>query len=326
MWIYLFRRILYAIPILIGVNILTFALFFFVNSPEDIANIHLGGKYVTKEAKQDWMHVHGYDLPLFYNSSASGLDQITKTIFFEKSLKLFVFDFGLSDAGSDIGQTIKERYLPSLSLAIPTLLIEIAVNVAIALIMILFLGGYLELMGIVLCVILISISPLFFIIGGQYLFAKILKWVPFSGYIDGWGSMKFLALPILVGLVAGLGAGVRFYRSIFLEESSKDYVRTATAKGLGKITVLFKHILKNALIPILTGVVAILPLLFMGSLLMESFFGIPGLGSYTIDAIHQQDFAIVRSMTFLGTVLYVLGLILTDISYVMVDPRVRLES
>ena len=116
-----------------------------------------------------------------------------------------------------------------------------------------------------------------------------------------------------------------WYRTLFLEEAAKDYVRTAKAKGLSDIEVLFKHVLKNAMIPILTGIVVILPLLFMGSLITESFFGIPGLGSYTIDAISSQDFAIVRSMVFLGSFLYIIGLLLTDISYTLVDPRVRLD-
>jgi len=118
---------------------------------------------------------------------------------------------------------------------------------------------------------------------------------------------------------------VRWYRTLFLEEIGKDYIRTARSKGLTETTVLFKHGLKNTLIPILTGVVVIIPLLFMGSLVMEAFFGIPGLGSYTINAINSQDFNIVRAMVFLGSVLYIVGLILTDICYSWVDPRIRFE-
>jgi peptide/nickel transport system permease protein len=128
---------------------------------------------------------------------------------------------------------------------------------------------------------------------------------------------------VLIGVASGIGGSTRWYRSIFIEEISKDYVRTARAKGIGELRVLFRHVLQNAMIPILTGVVVVIPLLFMGALITESFFGIPGLGSYTIDAINQQDFAIVRAMVFLGSVLYVIGLILTDISYTLVDPRVR---
>lgn len=177
----------------------------------------------------------------------------------------------------------------------------------------------------ILCVVLMSISGLFYIIGGQYLVGKLLHLVPVSGYDLGMESIKFLILPVLIGVVAGIGSSTRWYRTIFIEEIGKDYVRTARAKGMAELTVLFKHVLKNAMIPILTGVVVVLPLLFMGSLITESFFGIPGLGSYTIDAINRQDFAIVRAMVFLGSVLYIIGLILTDISYTLVDPRIRLS-
>ena len=139
-------------------------------------------------------------------------------------------------------------------------------------------------------------------------------------------AMKFLILPVAIGVFSGIGSGGRWYRAIFLEEIGKDYVRTARAKGVSEWRVLFRHVLKNAMIPILTGVVVIIPTLFMGSLIMESFFGVPGLGSYTIEAISHQDFDIVRAMVFLGTVLYVIGLIMTDFSYALVDPRVRVDA
>ena len=149
--------------------------------------------------------------------------------------------------------------------------------------------------------------------------------VPISGYAQGYEAIKFLVLPVIISVIYGIGSGTRWYRSLFLEEIEKDYVKTARSKGLSEFSVLFNHVFKNALIPILTGVVVILPLLFLGSLIVESFFGIPGLGSYTIDAIQSQDFAIVRAMVFMGTILYIFGLILTDISYTLVDPRVRLK-
>jgi peptide/nickel transport system permease protein len=170
-----------------------------------------------------------------------------------------------------------------------------------------------------------SISGLFYIIGGQYLIGKLLNIVPISGYDGGTDALKFLVLPVIIGVVSGIGASTRWYRTIFIEEINKDYVRTARAKGLSEPRVLFRHVLQNAMIPILTGVVVVIPLLFMGSLVAEAFFGIPGLGSYTIDAINSQDFAVVRAMVFLGSVLYIIGLILTDISYTLVDPRVRFE-
>lgn len=323
MWIYFVRRILQVIPILIGVNIITFALFFFVNSPDNIANAHLGGKYVTKEAKDSWKREHGYDLPLFYNSEATGFDKITETIFYQKSAKLFVFDFGISDTGRDIGQAIKQRYLPSLLIAVPSLFLGLALNILVALLLVFFKETYLDVWGVFGCVVLISISAMFYIIFSQYIFAVVLRLVPISGYTDGWYASKFLILPIIVSLIAGLGPGARWYRAIFLEEYHKEYIRTARAKGGSDFRVLFHHVFKNGLIPILTGVVSVLPLLFMGSLLLESFFAVPGLGSYTMDAIHDQNFAIVRVMVFLGTILYILGLLLTDLSYILVDPRIR---
>ena len=166
---------------------------------------------------------------------------------------------------------------------------------------------------------------LFYIIGGQWLVSKVWHLVPISGYSGGLDAAKFLILPVIIGVFGGIGSSTRWYRTIFLEEITRDYVRTARAKGLPERVVLFRHVLRNALIPILTGVVVVIPTLFMGSLLTESFFGVPGLGSYTIDAINAQDFAVVRSMVFIGSVLYIAGLLLTDISYTLADPRVRLQ-
>lgn len=322
---YIVRRLLYAIPILIGVNLLTFYLFFVVNSPDDMARMHLGMKRVTPEAIEKWKASHGYDKPLLLNSEAQSLDKVTDTIFFQKSLKLFVFDFGYSDDGRDISFDIGQRMMPSLAIAIPSLLIGLMINITFALLMAFFRGTYIDLSGVILCVVLMSISAMFYIIGGQYLLAKLFRLVPISGFDNGLDALKFIILPVVIGVVSGIGSGSRWYRTFFLEEAGKDYVRTARAKGLSESLVLFRHILRNALIPIVTGVVALLPLLFMGSLLLESFFAIPGLGSYTIDAINNQDFAIVRVMVFLGSVLYIIGLIMVDITYTIVDPRVRLS-
>ena len=322
---YIIKRFIYAIPILIGVNLLTFTLFFVVNSPEEVARLHLGNKRVTQEQIVQWNEERGYNNPLFYNSAQKGLDVFKETIFYEKSLKLFLFDFGISDSGRDIKYDIKQRMLPSLAIALPSLLVGLFVNITIALFFVFFRSTKVDYVGVILCVALMSISSLFYIIGGQYLISKLLHLVPISGYAQGYEAIKFLVLPVIISVIYGIGSGTRWYRSLFLEEIEKDYVKTAKSKGLSESAVLFNHVFKNALIPILTGVVVILPLLFLGSLIVESFFGIPGLGSYTIDAIQSQDFAIVRAMVFLGTILYIIGLILTDISYTFVDPRVRLK-
>jgi peptide/nickel transport system permease protein len=325
MFAYIARRIAYALPILIGINLLTFALFFVVNSPDDMARMHLGMKRVTPEAIEKWKAEHGYDKPVLYNAAAGGIDRLTDTIFFEKSVRLFAFDFGHADDGRDISHDIRQRMWPSLAIAVPVLLVGLLVNITFAMLMAFFRGTYLDVSGVVLCVMLMSISALFYIIGGQFLLGKLFRLVPISGYEGGIDAFKFLVLPVVIGAVSGIGSGSRWYRTFFLEESGKDFVRTARAKGLKEARVLFVHILRNALVPIVTGIVVVLPLLFMGSLLLESFFAVPGLGSYTIDAINMQDFAIVRAMVFLGSVLYIIGLLLTDIAYTIVDPRVRLS-
>jgi peptide/nickel transport system permease protein len=322
---YIIRRMLYALPVLLGVNLITFALFFVVNSPDDVARMHLGAKRVTAEAVENWKVEHGYDQPLLYNADAQGMERFTETIFFDKSVRLFVFEFGSSDSGRDIGADIGERMWPSLAIALPQFLLGLLVYVSFALLLVFFRGTYLDVSGVILCVVLMSISSLFYIIGGQYAFSKLMHLFPISGYEPGIQAWRFVVLPVLIGLIGGLGVSGRIYRTFFLEEIGKDYVRTGRSKGISELRVLFVHVLRNTLIPILTGVVVVIPTLFMGSLIMESFFGIPGLGSYTIDAIQNQDFAIVRSMVFLGSVLYILGLLLTDISYTLVDPRVRLS-
>ena len=322
---YILRRLLYAIPILIGVNLITFALFFVVNTPDDMARMQLGVKRVTPEAIEKWKSERGYDKSLFWNSAASASASVTDTIFFQKSARMFAGDFGRAEDGRDIAGEIVSRMGPSLAIALPTFVLGLFVTVSFALLLAFFRATTLDFWGVVLCVAMMSISGLFYIIGGQFLISKIFRLVPISGYGGGLDAFKFLILPVLIGVISGIGSSTRWYRTIFLEEISKDYVRTARAKGLSETAVLFGHVLRNAMIPILTGVVVVIPLLFMGSLLTESFFGIPGLGSYTIDAINAQDFAVVRAMVFIGSVLYIIGLILTDISYTLVDPRIRFE-
>lgn len=322
---YLLRRLLLAIPTLIGVNLLLFTLFFVISSPDDMARAQLGAKRVTAEAIQRWKADRGYDKPLFWNAAASGTMRLTDTIFVQKSARMFLLDFGKSDVGRDINHELRTRMWPSLAIALPVFLIGLFLAVSLALMLAFFRATWIDTSGVVICVILMSISSLFYIIAGQYVVARVWNMVPISGFGDGIDAARFLVLPVAVGVIAGLGGNVRWYRAIFLEEIGKDYVRTARAKGVSELAVLFRHVLKNAMIPILTGTVVVIPSLFLGSLITESFFGIPGLGTFTIDAILMQDFAIVRSMVFIGSILYILGLILTDLSYTLVDPRVRLQ-
>lgn len=322
---YIIRRILYAFPILIGINVITFLLFFVVNTPDDMARMHLGQKHVTKQAIQNWKHQHGYDKPVIWNSTADGVNRLTDTIFYQKSLRLFLFDFGRSDSGRDIGYDISQRMWPSLLISLPTFFIGLLAYISFALFLCFFRSSHIDTWGVFFCVVLMSVSGLFYIIGGQFVFAKLLHLVPVSGYDGGANAVKFAVLPVLLGVLSNIGSSTRWYRTIFAEEMGKEYVRASRARGLPEWLVLYCHVLRNGLIPILTGVVVVLPFLFMGALVTESFFSIPGLGSYTIDAIASQDFSIVRAMVFLGAVLYIAGLLLTDLSYTLADPRIRLQ-
>ena len=211
----------------------------------------------------------GDDKPLLWDAQKEGVQKLTKTIFFERSMPLFVFEFGSSDTGRDIGYELKKRVGPSVALAIPTFLLGIFVVVVFSLTLVFFRSTYLEFWGVAFAVFLLSISGLFYIIVGQFFFSKLLKLVPISGFAGGVDMFVFLALPVVIGIVSRLGGEALFYRTMFLEEIGKDYVRTARSKGLSETAVLFRHVLRNALLPILTSTVAVLPLLFLGALIME---------------------------------------------------------
>ncbi len=323
---YMIRRLGYGVLILIGVNLFTFFLFFSVNTPDDMARLNIGGKRVTQEQIEKWKVERGYDKPLYWNEAEAGSQKLTKTILWERSVSLMMLDFGRSDARQavNIGHEIKTRMGVSLQLAVPLFVLQVIVSTAFALLLVFFRNSRIDFWGVVLCVLMLSISSLFYIIVGQYFFSRVLKLVPINGYAAGLDAIKFLALPIALSLLSRLGGEARLYRAMFLEEVGKDYVRTARAKGLSEQIVLFRHVLRNALIPIITSAGAYLPYVFLGSLVFESFFGIPGLGAFVIEAISGQDFAIVRTMVFLGAVLYIATNIVIDIAYTFVDPRVRL--
>ncbi len=323
---YLLRRIAYGALILLGVNLLTFLLFFAVNTPDDMARLSIGGKRVTAEAIEAWKAARGYDQPLFFNGEAEGTGKVTRTIFWTRSVPLLTLDFGLSDSGRDISTEIRTRMVPSLLLAAPTFFLGVLVMVSWSLLIVMFRRTKVEPAAIGLSVFLMSVSGLFYIILGQWLFAKVMQLVPVSGWQSGWGAVPFLVLPAAIGIFSRLGSDTLLYRAMFLEEIGKDYVRCARSKGLTETRIMFGHVLRNASLPIITSTVAVIPSLFMGSLIMESFFGIPGLGSYTIDALNAQDFSVVRAMVFLGTLAYIAGLILTDIVYTWADPRIRLSA
>jgi peptide/nickel transport system permease protein len=325
---YLLRRIAYGCVTVLGVLLLLFVLFFAVTDPDDIARKAVGER-ARPEVYAQWKSNHGYDKPLFLNTRyvASDTRRYTETLLFEHYRSMLTFDFGRSDADdSPIARRILEGAGPSLFLTVPVFTLGLILGVAVALFVAFFRETYIDRTVLVVCMLTMSVAGLLYIIAGQYLVGVLLKWFPISGFNANPAVIaRFFALPVLVGVVAGFGADVRFYRTIFLEEINRDYVRTARAKGCGDARIMLRHVLRNALIPILTNVVVTIPTLFTGALLLESFFGIPGLGSMTVEAIHGNDFATLRTMVYLGALLFILGQIMTDISYAVADPRVRLD-
>ena len=326
MFSYLVRRLFYGALILLGVNLATFFLFFTVNTPDDMARMNIGGKHITQELIDKWKAEHDYDKPLYVNEAKQGAERYTETIFWDRSVSLFELRFGRADGDSagDIGQEVSRRMWVSLQLALPLFILQVIVSTAFALLLVMFRHTKLDFWGVVTCVVMLSISSFFYIIVGQVLFARVLKIAPISGYIPGLDVVKFLVLPVVLALLARLGTEARLYRAMFLEEIGKDYVRTARAKGLAEAVVLYRHVLRNALIPIITSAGGYLPYVFLGSLVFESFFSLPGLGAYVIEAITKQDFAIVRTMVFVGSLLYIATFVLIDVAYTWIDPRVRL--
>ena len=317
---YVIRRLIYGAGVVLGVLFLLFVLFFTITEPEDIARKAIGDK-APPEAIAVWLENHGYDRPLW------PWQDWDDNLLFDHYRRMLTFDFGLSDADdSPIIDRIRAGMGPSLSLTVPLLVLGLMVAIPLSLLVAFFRESYIDRMGVFLCVLAMSVSTLLYIIGAQFLIGKVLRWYPISGFdADPLMLPRFLALPVLVGLMSGIGGDVRFYRTVFLEESSRDFVRTARAKGASEARIMIFHVLRNALIPILTNIVLAIPFLFMGALLLEAFFGIPGLGSMTVDAIQSNDFSTMRTMVYIGSLLFVLGQVATDISYGLVDPRVRVE-
>jgi peptide/nickel transport system permease protein len=271
------------------------------------------------------MGLHGMVAGRYY-SHCSGLTRLVRTRFVDHLRKLLLFDFGISDKTSEsIGGTILRGMGPSLTLTVPIFVMSLILGISLSLIVAYFRGSYLDTCATITCVFLMSISVLVYIIAGQYLAGIHLRLFPSYGFAPDIRVMQFVMLPIGISLFKGLGGNVRFYRTILGEEMGQDYVRTARAKGLSERVVLFKHVLKNAMIPVLTRTVMAIPFLFLGSLLLENFFGIPGLGNMTIQAINNGDFQVVIAMVYLSALLFALGNLLTDISYTFVDPRVKLR-
>ena len=320
---YLVRRLLYVPFIVIGVMLLTFWLSFIVVTPEERARGVLDKK-ATPEAIRNYLHERGYDKPLVINHAPDA--KWHDSIFFNEMANLASLRLGKSDI---TGEPLAEKFLagakPSLAITLPAAMLGLWLAVSFSLYLVLVRYSAIDRAGTIACVMIMSIVPMLYIFTGQSLLASGLKWVPVSGFdLSHWQGLRFLVLPVAIFCIINLGDETRIYRAVFLEEIAQDYVRTARAKGVGNTRLLFTHVLKNGLIALITLVVAHLPLLVLGSLLIENFFGIPGLGNLLTSALQSGDFAVVRASVFLGALLYQAGLIATDICYALADPRIRL--
>jgi peptide/nickel transport system permease protein len=307
---YVVKRLLYGIPIILGVTLITFLLFHVVGG--DPAT-QLAGKVKSAE-------------DLAQIRSELGTDKSLPAQYWQFLRESVTFDFGRSwHTKRPVGEMILGGVGPSLSLALPAFALETILALALALYCAFYRGTFVDRTIIVLAVAGISIPSLAYIVFGQYYLAYEWKMFPVFGFEPLPGGFVFLFLPMIIWILLGLGSEVRFYRAVTLEEIQQDYVRTAAAKGLSTKTILFRHVLKNSMIPVITRVVISVPFLMLGSLLIEMFFGIPGLGTLTVEALNQSDFPVVKALVVLGSILYVVFSILTDVLYAWVDPRVRLS-
>jgi peptide/nickel transport system permease protein len=236
--------------------------------------------------------------------------------------RLAHLDFGVSHSTNQrVSKLMLDGIGPSLMLAVPIFFAGLITSVMLSLFCAFWRDTWVDRFFVVFSVALMSVNYLVWIVGGQYLLGFKLGWFPVWGFEDP----RYLVLPVLIGVFSGLGAELRFYRTIMLDEAHRDYVRTAQAKGVSRLGVLFKHVLKNAMIPIITNTVIAIPFLYTGNLLLESFFGIPGLGYLGINAINSSDVDVVRAIVLVGAIIFVIANLLTDICYALVDPRVKLK-
>ena len=324
MFNYLLRRVAYAVPVLFGVILFTFLLSFVVQSPQARA-LKVLGQRATPQAVAAWLHRRGYDKPRFVNLEPGRPWHDSQ--FSDHVRKLATFELGVSDKdGRDLRQVFLKGAIPSLLITVPALLFGLGISVSIALYLVYVRNSRLDAAGVVLAVALMSVPSMVYLVCGQALLGLFLHYFPGYGCaLSGFGTARFLLLPVFLMVLMHLGGDVRLYRAVFMEEIGQDYVRTAKAKGVGQGRLLFVHVLKNGMISLVTLVVAHLPLLVMGSLLLENFFGIPGLGNTLVLAIQESDFATVFASVYLGSILYLAGLMLTDVCYALVDPRIRLS-
>ena len=317
---YVAKRLWETIPTTIGILLLTFVLFNVVGgSPAQVVL----GKNATAEAVDAFNHKRGYDKPLIIGirDQGAGIRGWWDSQFFNFVGGLCKGDFGYSIENQEpVVEVLKRGVGPSLSLTVPILIGGVIVALMLALLAAAMRGGWVDKAVLVFSAVLMSVNYVIWVLAGQFFLSYKAGFFPVWGYENAF----YLALPVLIGIFSSLGTDVRFFRTAILDEVYKPYVLTARAKGLSVWTIMTRHVLRNALIPIVTYVSLSIPYLFTGSLLLESFFGIPGLGSVSINAIHSADMAVVRAIVVLGALLYQFVNLSTDILYAVLDPRVRI--
>jgi peptide/nickel transport system permease protein len=308
---YALKRIAYMVPVLAGITIITFLLF---NVAGGDPALQKAGRYATPEKIEEIRREMGLNKPLHLQY----IDYVSNIV---------RLDFGRSwSSQQQISSMITDGIGASLSLTIPSFLLVLIISISIALLVVHFRGGLLDRTVMITCLAMMSLSSLVYILYFQYGIAYKLQLFPINGWDPSFfGRWYYLALPILIFVAIQLGTNILYYRTVFLDEIFQDYVRTARAKGLGNRTILFKHVLRNAMVPIVTLMVLQMPFLILGSLLVESFFGIPGLGGIIYQAIANADFPVIKAMTVLSAVLYMCFQLLADIAYALVDPKIQLR-
>ncbi len=315
---YIIRRLLSVMPITLGVMLITFLVFRVIGGNPAY---RIAGKNASKARIEQIMQERGYDKPLFVNLH-NFPHNLLDAQFPRLCWNLVHFDFGESIVTHEkVGTMLREGMLPSLCVTTPLFLIELFLGISLALLAAYYRDTWIDRGLVLLSVMGMSISSLVYIMLAQYWLA--FQWHLFP--VWGFENVRYIILPVLVGVVAGVGGGVRFYRTVMLDEMYQEYVRTARAKGATTRTIMFRHVLRNALIPILTNVIIAIPFLYTGALLLENFFGIPGLGRLTVMALFNFDDDVVFATTFIGSILFVLFNALTDIAYTWADPRIRLK-
>ncbi len=308
MFAYIVRRVIYTVPILFGIALITFLLFNVAGGDPVLIML---GKHADARSIMELREQLGLNRPMYAQ-------------FFDTLTQMFTFDFGRSYSTKQvILDMMGSAAVVSLTLTVPAFIILMLLSISISLLVAYYRGSWIDKSIVCLCVMGISVPALSYILFGQNTLAYQWDWFPISGYSREFPEMySYLALPILIWVGVSLGSELRFNRTVMLDEINQDYVRTARAKGLSEQVIMFKHVLKNAMIPVITRVVITIPYLILGSLLLENFFGIPGMGSMLIDALQTSDFPVVRAWVMVVSILYVVFNLLTDILYTVVDPRI----